>query len=93
MIPLCANGRLEISLEQGQDSEWVTLSLSSNTASVLIRCEVDQTTANRSYHRKEAIVIGLRRLVSDAVDQGLISLAGGVWGATEPALSRFEWGL
>jgi hypothetical protein len=39
---------------------------------------VGKNTINRPYHRKEAMVVAMRRLISAAIDQGLISTSRGV---------------
>jgi hypothetical protein len=39
---------------------------------------VGKNTINRPYHRKEAMVIAMRRLISAAIDQHLISTSRGV---------------
>jgi hypothetical protein len=90
-MPLCANQRLDISMERREDSEWITLTLSDGSTVVSQCCEVGTNTAKRDYHRTEAIVIGLRRLVSAAIEQGLISVS---WKTeSEKAMSLTEWGF
>jgi hypothetical protein len=97
---LAQNLNLSISVEE--DPEYIVLSLASASShgSVIHRQEVGSNTTNRAYHRKEALVIGVRHLMSKAVDQNLISVSLGAWkisntgtSSPESTMSSTEWGF
>jgi hypothetical protein len=94
---------LNISMEEG-DPECVVLSLT-NTVShgtIVHRHEVGTGTLDRIYHRREAIVIGMRQLVAKAIDQKLISITShgesmmlntATTGLDKSTISSTDWGF
>ena len=74
---LCRNLRLSIDLVEQEAEQLIKFRLEDPVQ--MEQIEVCQTiganTANRSYHQREAMVIGMRRLVSAAIDKNLIKTA------------------
>lgn len=92
---------MDISLEMGGDVEWVELSLTGALGKTIEhRQEVGQGTTKRPYHRKEAIVLGMRQLVNKAVTAGLICVSPSESTTSntskpinESGMSLTDWGL
>lgn len=79
----CKNLKLSIRQQPGR----VILKLDDPLAmrELEISCEVNQSTVlSRAYHLREAIVIGMRRLMAEALDKEMIriSLSGSLGGLT-----------
>jgi hypothetical protein len=70
---LCRN--LRLSIERLNETSQIRVSLSDNVSlqEVQLCYDVGDNTLNRRYHLREAMVITMRRLISQAVDAGLIS--------------------
>jgi hypothetical protein len=81
MATLCRNLRLSIELEDvpGGVGEQVVATLENGLLMKEVQTcyPVNATTPNRLYHRKEAMVIAMRRLVDLAVTENLISISRG----------------
>ena len=80
-MQLAKDLKLTINLENNLEDEWLQLKLEDNLNFTEIEISYLLTpynTLNRQYHVKEGIVIAMRRLVSEAVLQGLISEPLGV---------------
>jgi hypothetical protein len=75
---LASDIRLSIDLETDGIEEWIKLKLEDRTNLVEIDYPVGQNTLNQPYHREEAMVIGLRRLIRQAIKEGLICVCPGV---------------
>lgn len=77
---LCRNLQLSIELEDASHGEQILITL----ANGLLMKEVQEcypvstNTLNKRYHRQEAMVIAMRRLITKATDEGLISISRGV---------------
>ena len=82
MATLCRNLRLSIELEDipGTNSEQVVVTLENGLLMKEVQTcyPVNNVTLNRLYHRKEAMVIAVRRLIDLAVKEDLISISRGV---------------
>ena len=73
----CKNLKLTVRQEPG--AVWLKLEDPLAMREVEVKCEVNESTVlSRTYHIREAIVIGMRRLMFAALDAGLlqISLSG-----------------
>ena len=91
---------LSISLEG--DPECVVLYLGNTSSHGIVahRQEVGTNTTNRAHHRKEAIVIGMRQLVSKAIEQNLIPVYLGISKTSstgtvsdKSTMSSTDWGF
>jgi hypothetical protein len=63
---------------------------------VEVKCEVNESTiSSRQYHVRESVVLGARRLLAEALDQGMIqiSLRGalGVFTASNFKVPLVKW--
>jgi hypothetical protein len=70
---------LRLSIRQEPGAVWLKLEEPLAMREVEVKCEVNESTVlSRSYHVREAVVIGMRRLMFAALDAGLleISLSG-----------------
>jgi hypothetical protein len=77
----CKN--LKLSIRQEPGAVWLKLTEPLAMREVEVKCEVNESTIlSRTYHIREAVVIGMRRLISAALDGGLlqISLSGSLGG-------------
>jgi hypothetical protein len=102
---LCKDARLDISLDEEHGVEWITLTLTISyldqgaewQKQAVHKQEVGDNSTNRAYHRREAMVIGMRQLVNKAIEQQLISLSPGAWkisvGGKASSLSASDWGF
>jgi hypothetical protein len=94
---LCKDVRLDISLDEENGVEWIILTLTIGHQQAVHEQEVGDNSTNRAYHRKEAMVIGMRQLVNKAIEQQLISLSPGAWkisvGGKASSLSASDWGF
>jgi hypothetical protein len=69
----CKNLRLSIRQEPGV--VWLKLAEPLAMREVEVKCEVNESTIlSRTYHIREAIVIGMRRLMFAALDDGLLQI-------------------
>lgn len=84
---LCKNLSLSIWLEAAPEWELIKIRLVDKLAmkKVEVTAEPGMNTPNRAYHRKEAITIAMRRLVDQAVTDGLISVSLGTSPILPPA--------
>jgi hypothetical protein len=87
---LCKRLRLSIELRDApQNEEEIVVRLTNDLtlAEIELCYPVGSNTQNKKYHRKEAMVIAMRRVIDQAVEEGLISVSRGVSmdlsGATE----------
>jgi hypothetical protein len=90
----CKNLRLSIRQEPG--AVWLKLEEPLAMREVEVSCEVNESTVlSRTYHIREAIVIGMRRLMFAALDAGLlqISVSGSLGGLTtsKPKVPLAKW--
>jgi hypothetical protein len=70
----CKNLRLSIRQEPGL--VWLKLAEPLTMREVEVKCEVGESTElSRTYHVREAIVIGMRRLMFGALDGGLVRIS------------------
>src|SRR5258705_6794478 len=77
MKELASNLHLSVSLESEPNGEYVLIRLEDPLAMTEIECryEINQTTLpNRFYHVREALVIAMRRLIAQAVKEGMIKI-------------------
>ena len=85
---LCKNLSMSIWFEQIPDGEdLIKIRLVDKVALKKVEKTVEITvepSKRTAYHIQEAIVIALRRLVSDAVKEGLISVSPGQWPVSAP---------
>lgn len=67
--------KLTVDLQIRSNEQWLEMTLEDemNLGEVKVTYPVMCTTLNRGYHLREALVIGLRRLVQSAFDQQMIS--------------------
>ena len=75
-IPLCKRLRLSIEAEDlsnGQEMIHVTLTNDMTLDEVTIAYEVGNGTNNKRYHRREAMIISMRRAVGEAIKEGLMT--------------------
>lgn len=103
MAKLAPQLNLELELDQRGDTEWIKFTLTSprNTCVIKRWQQVSTNTLNRPYHRREALVIGLRQLVGAALSEGLISVSLGGSTPTSPTstvpnestMSETDWGF
>jgi hypothetical protein len=91
---------LSIALEGDPECLILYLSNPSSHGMVTHQHEVGTNTENRAYHRKEALVIAMRQLVSKAVEQNLISVCPGASktssigsGSGRSTMSSTDWGF
>jgi hypothetical protein len=90
----CKNLRLTIRQEPGE--VWLKLEEPLAMREVEVKCEVNESTVlSRTYHIREAIVIGMRRLMFAALEGGLlqISLSGslGALSTLSKQAPRSKW--
>ena len=71
---LCKNLSLSIWFEPAPDRIKIRLVDKIAQKKAEVSAELSQNTTNKVYHLKEALVIAMRRAVSEAVKQGLISV-------------------
>src|SRR5215475_7192533 len=74
-MKLASGLKLSIDLHVTAEDQWIEVKLEDelNMTDVTILYPVRCYTTDRSYHLKESMVIGVRRVVAEAVDRGLIS--------------------
>ena len=70
---LCRN--LKLSVERLNETSQISVCLRDDVSlqETKLCYDVGDNTTNRRYHLREAMVIAMRRLISQAVDAGLIS--------------------
>lgn len=90
----CKN--LKLSIRQQPGTVWLKLEDPLAMQEIEVKCEVNESSIlSRSYHVKESIVIGIRRLIHMAIDDGLIkiSLAGalGVLSTSNKKAPLVKW--
>lgn len=73
---LCKYLRLSIDLVQKDEQQLIKLKLEDpiQMEDIEVRQTIATNTTNRPYHRREAMVIGMRRLVTAAIDKSLIKV-------------------
>lgn len=89
---LASGLKLSIDLVVTGDDQWLELRLEDELAlsEVKITYPVRCYTADRSYHMKESMVIGVRRLLAAAMDKGLISDCPGELAIWKPRRTSLE---
>ena len=77
-ISLCKNLRLSADLVQQETEQVIRFKLENpiEMEEVEICQPIGMNTLNPSYHRREAIVIGMRRLMTAALDKSMIKVTG-----------------
>jgi hypothetical protein len=90
----CKN--LKLSIRQEPGAVWLKLTEPLAMREVEVKCEVNESTIlSRTYHIREAIVIGMRRLIFAALDGGLLqrSLSGSLGGlaTSKPKVPLAKW--
>jgi len=97
---LSQNLSLSIAIEEDPECILLYLGKESSHGMVAHRQEVGTNTINRAFHRREAIVIGMRQLVAKAIDQNLISVSLGAsrisntgTASDKSTMSSTDWGF
>lgn len=78
-MKLASSLNLSIDLEIAGEDQWLNLKLEDelNLTEVEVTYPVHCMTLDRVYHLREAMVVGMRRLVIEALSKGLISASPG----------------
>lgn len=73
--------KLTVRLHVDGDKQWLRMSLEDdlNLDGVTVDCPILCTTPQKRYHLQEATVVGMRRLMHEAFEEGLISDSPGEW--------------
>lgn len=77
---LCKKLKLSIEVNDAEGGEQIQVTLTNDmTLEELVICyPVGTNTTQKRYHRREAMVIAMRRLISQAVEDGMILDSRGV---------------
>jgi hypothetical protein len=72
---MCEGLKLTVDLVIKGEEQWLSLKLEDelNLTEAKMDCPILCTTLDRAYHLREALVIGMRRLIQEAFTQKLIS--------------------